>query len=362
MTIRKTVLHDEHARLGARFAPFAGWDMPLNYPKGQVAEHAAVRTAAGLFDVSHMGQVRLLGPGVVDFLAWLVPADVRALGDGKSVYTMLCNAQGGVQDDLIITRLSELEWFAVINAAMAEADIAWIRARAAEHGFNGQITDECDQWAMIALQGPKALAMAADFIGDAALADSAPFTMHAYGGRLVSRTGYTGEDGVEILCPPSEAPAIWRALVDAGAEPAGLAARDSLRLEMGYPLYGNDLSESITPVEAGLGWTVSVKKMDAFIGSPVLLAQKRDGAPRARIGLATGGRRPLRAGDAVLLDGREVGVVTSGGFSPTRGEGVGIALVDSAAKGAEAFEASRDGRAFPVQRARIPFATPGSKS
>ena len=364
-SLRQTPLHAEHARLGARFAPFAGWDMPLNYADGQVAEHMATRQRVGIFDVSHMGQVRLRGPRAIDFLAWLVPGNVRRLADGESLYTTLCNERGGVQDDLIVSRLSQHEWFAVINAGNAAADIAWMRARAAEWGFPGTIADECDAWAMIAVQGPEALALVASLFPEAPIKGSRPFTIFSasYNGSpaIVSRTGYTGEDGAEVLVAPGEAAALWHALLDAGAAPCGLAARDSLRLEMGYPLHGNDLDASTTPLEGGIGWTVSVKKPDDFIGRAALEAMKAAGAPRVRVGVKVEGRRPLRHGDEVALDGRVVGVVTSGGFSPVLNAGIGLALVEASAAGALAFDIVRAGRAFPVVAAPLPFVTPGSK-
>ena len=339
---------------------FGGWDMPVHYGS-QVAEHEAVRNAAGMFDVSHMGQVRFLGDRVLHFLAQLVPGNPWRLDDGGSLYTCLCTPGGGVVDDLIITRLTEKEGFTVVNAATREKDVAWMRAQRDALGFQDvEMIDESDHWAMIAVQGPEALGLVEKLIGGQRWRETLAFRMYTMTlkGRphLVSRTGYTGENGIELLCPAELATEWWNLFLDAGIKPAGLGARDSLRLEMGYCLYGQDLDETISPIEGGIGWSVSFKKQDQFIGREVLERQKQDGAPRKSVGLRIDSRRPLRHGDPVTDGEREIGVVTSGGFSPTLGCGIAMALVDrAAAEGKETLTIVSRGKEIPATVQRPPF-------
>lgn len=338
--------------------PFGGWSMPLAYKKGQLAEHAAVRTHAGVFDVSHMGQVRLRGARALELLDLLVPGDVSGLRDGRSRYTCLCTPNGGVVDDLIVSRVSGTEAFAVLNAANREKDVDWMRAHAARLGFGDVvIEDESDRWAMIAFQGPAALHLLTKLLPAVRVDVLPPFTFVRVSANLIlSMTGYTGERGAEILCRPEDAPAWWDRLMAVGGEPAGLAARDSLRLEMGYPLHGQDLSEDISPLEGGIGWTVSWKKKSIFLGREALERQKADGVPRKRIGLLAGSRRPLRADLTVTRDGTEIGRVTSGGYSPTLERGISLALVDATASLDGALEVGpAGGKGVSVEVHSLPF-------
>ncbi len=358
--LQRTPLHDSHVRLGARMVPFGGWDMPVVYDS-QIAEHEAVRAACGIFDVSHMGQVRFRGAGAGEFLSWLVPGNIARLADGGSLYTTLCNEEGGVIDDLIVSRLSGEEYFAVVNAATREKDIAWMRAKAATRaGGAVTIEDESERWAMIAVQGPEALGILDNLVPEGGWSGTKPFSIHsvrsAGSDLLVSRTGYTGEDGVELLCPAAGAATWWEKLLKLGAKPCGLAARDSLRLEMGYCLYGQDLDETISPFEGGIGWTVSWKKPGDYIGRGALERQRAEGPPRTRIGLKLESRKPLRHGDRVLSDGTDIGVVTSGGYSPTANVGIGLALVDTdQAEGKSVLEVAGRGKPVAAQVVKPPF-------
>ncbi len=362
-TLQQTPLIEAHRRAGARLVPFAGWEMPLSY-SGQLEEHQAVRERVGIFDVSHMGEVRVRGPQALAFLQHLVPGNVGGLPVGKGRYTQLCNERGGVIDDLIVSRLAEDEFFAVVNASRRDVDMAWIRRQATALGFTDLvITDESVDWAMIAIQGPAALELLEDLLPGTGWCSTAPFTMHPFDhdGRphLLSRTGYTGESGAELLCPATLAEPWWITLLDAGGVPCGLAARDSLRLEAGYCLYGNDLDEETTPLEAGLGWSVGWKKPERFVGRDVLEKQKAEGAPRRLVGLKNDTRRPLRPGDRVLHDGQPVGDVRSGGFSPGRSCGIALAYVSAAVPADAALEIESRGRTHRVVQTRPPFAKTG---
>lgn len=334
--LKKTPLYADHVRLGARMTPFGGWDMPLQY-KGQLAEHEAVRKGVGMFDVSHMGQARFRGARALEYLQRLVPGNIARLGDGASLYTQLCTPTGGVVDDLIISRLGPEHFFTVINASTSEKDVAWMRQQAAALGFGDvSIENESARWAMIAVQGPEAFRVLNALVPGGDWSATPAFTLHSfvYEGEehYLSRTGYTGEVGGEILCPAAKASAWWGRLLDAGVQPCGLAARDSLRLEVGYCLYGNDLDETTSPVEAGLGWSVGWKKSEPFVGRDVLERHRAQGVTRRLVGLKLATRRPLRHGDPVVLeDGAKVGEVTSGGYSPGLGVGVGLAYVAASA-------------------------------
>ncbi|MCB2156132.1 glycine cleavage system aminomethyltransferase GcvT [bacterium] len=361
----QTPLHQCHLDLNAHMTGFGGWDMPVHYGS-QLAEHEAVRNAVGMFDVSHMGQIRFLGENYLKFLALLVPGNPWRLADGGSLYTCLCKPDGGVVDDLIITRLTEKEGFTVVNAATREKDVAWMKEQRDALGFKDvEIIDESEQWAMIAVQGPDALELIEKMIGGQRWTETKAFTMFTMTlkGRphLVSRTGYTGENGIELLCPAELAPEWWKEFLDAGVQPAGLGARDSLRLEMGYCLYGQDLDETISPVEGGIGWSVSLKKDDPFIGREVLERHKKEGAPRKSVGLKIDSRRPLRHGDEVADGEKTVGVVTSGGYSPTLGCGIAMALVETAAASNPTLQIVSRGKAIEAKVQRPPFVEVKSK-
>lgn len=357
--LHRTPLHQAHIAAGARMTPFGGWDMPLSY-EGQLAEHKAVRTGAGIFDVSHMGQVRIGGPEANEFLQWLVPADVTGLRDHQSRYTQLVNEFGGVEDDLIISRLGTHEFFAVVNASTREADVEWMKVKALQGAFDVRITDESVFWGMIALQGPDALYMLESLIPPIIWSDTPAFTLHQFNWKgvphLLSRTGYTGEKGAEILCPAELTTEWWEHFLRGGAKPCGLAARDTLRLEAGYCLYGQDLNPQTSPVEANLGWSVGWKKPEEFIGRAILEKQKAIGPARKLVGLRSDSRRPLRHGDQVVAGDQVIGEVTSGGFSPMLEVGIALAYVatEHTASGTTLAVRSR-GADIPVRVAKPPF-------
>jgi aminomethyltransferase len=334
-TLRKTPLHAEHVALAGRMVPFAGWEMPVQY-EGVVAEHVAVRTAAGIFDVSHMGEVELRGPHAAAVVDWLVTNDTKKLEDGRALYTVACNEAGTILDDLIVYRRGPEDWLVVCNASNREK-IAAHFARACEN--HCEFEDVSDATALLALQGPKAMAI----LG--ALGAEWPAALPTFGhatGRVAdvdvraARTGYTGEDGVELFCASDRAPALWRAILEAGrpmgCKPAGLGARDTLRLEAKLCLYGNDIDETTTPLEAGLGWVVKLAKGD-FVGRAALEAQKAAGLSRKLVGFEMRGRGIGRHGYPIVPagGGAAIGTVTSGGPSPTLGKNIGLGYVPAAA-------------------------------
>jgi len=324
----KTPLYDKHVDANARIVDFGGWDMPLHYGS-QKEEHHAVRQKAGVFDVSHMTIVDLSGERVRDFLQYLVANDVAKLEDyGKALYTCMLNPAGGVIDDLIIYFMGDTEYRLIVNAATREKDLAWIREQAAAFGVE---VDERAELAMIAVQGPNARELAAPFIDtdwrDAALALK-PFNGVQAGNTFVARTGYTGEDGWEIVLPAADAPAMWENLLQAGVAPCGLGARDTLRLEAAMNLYGSDMDESISPLEAGLAWTVAWQPEDrSFIGREPMQALRNSPDRQRFVGLLLEDRGVLRNHQTVIVDGIGEGEITSGGFSPTIERSVALARV-----------------------------------
>ena len=325
-TLRSTPLHDRHARAGARLVPFAGWEMPVQY-EGIRSEHVAVRAGAGLFDVSHMGQIETEGPGACAFLQGLLSNDVEKLEPGKAQYSVICREDGGVLDDLFSYQLADERYLTVTNAANHERDFAWFAEHAADRD-EVEVRDAAEDYAMLALQGPEARAILRRHLDGEEPARMRAVAVSVAGAEaLVCGTGYTGEDGVEILAPPEHAGEIWDALTGDGAAPAGLGARDTLRLEVCFPLYGNDLTEDRNPVEAGLGWAV---KLDTgFVGSDAIRAA---GEPTETLApFAFTGPGIPRQGNAVLVDGERAGVVTSGTLSPCLEIGIGMAYVPAAA-------------------------------
>ncbi|MFW5904787.1 MAG: glycine cleavage system aminomethyltransferase GcvT [bacterium] len=330
-TLRTTPLHDEHTRLGAKMVPFAGYRMPVQYASGARAEHRAVREAVGLFDVSHMGEFHLEGPQALELLRRVAANDAGSLDVGQAQYSVLLTDQGTVIDDLLVYRTGEERYLLVVNAATRKGDWDWIGSHAG--GLDLELEDRSDETALLALQGPGAQEVLQP-LTDVELDDVA-FYRFAHGQvagvpALVSRTGYTGEDGFEIYHAAERAPEVWRALLEAGEsagiEPAGLAARDILRLEVGYPLYGNDLDREHTALEAGLGWVVKLDRHD-FVGREALLRQKDEGVPRRLTGIRLTERGFPRPGYAVVHDGREVGQVTSGTVSPSLETGIALAYL-----------------------------------
>jgi aminomethyltransferase len=332
--LKRTPLYESHAELGARLVPFAGWEMPVQYA-GVIDEHRAVRTAAGLFDVSHMGEIRVRGAGAESFLQRITPNDVSKLAPGRAHYSGLLTEQGTYIDDLLIYRLAPEDFLVVVNASNAPRDFEWIVSRAGEET---EVIDESDRWALIALQGPKAKEILEPLSPGASEIRYYGFRQGEVDGRpaLISRTGYTGEDGFELYVDPEHAPHLWKRLLEAGAAPAGLGARDTLRREAAMALYGHEIDETTTPWEAGLAWVVKLDKGD-FLGRDALVAQKESGPPRKLVGFEVEGRGIARQGHAVLSGegGQTVGIVTSGTWSPTFEKALGLAYVppDLAAPG-----------------------------
>jgi len=332
MSLKRTPLHAFHVAHGGRIVDFAGWEMPVQY-RSILEEHKAVRRAAGLFDVSHMGEVDVRGPEALKFLNRLVTNDVAKLFPGRVLYSPMCYANGGVVDDLLVYMRGANDYFLCINAGNIDKDLAWIREQA--KAFNVTITDRSADYALLAVQGPKAVAIVQSLTG--VKLDAIKyyhFTEGEVAGVqcLLSRTGYTGEDGFELYHPAADAERLAKALLEAGAphglELAGLGARDSLRLEAGYPLYGHELSEEISPLTAGLGWTVKLDKAGGFIGSEALAHEAKIGSVRHVVFFKTGDRRIVRAGAHVTDAGEStVGSVLSGTLSPVLNEAIGSAIV-----------------------------------
>ena len=325
---KKTPKHHKHVEAGARIVDFGGWDMPLHYGS-QKEEHHAVRQKAGMFDVSHMTIVDILGERASEFLRYLLANDVAKLKDpGKALYTCMLNEGGGVIDDLIVYYINDHDYRMVVNAATREKDLAWIRGQAG--AFDVTVSERAEL-AMIAVQGPEARELAAPCIDaehrDGALALKPFFGMEA-GDMFVARTGYTGEDGWEIVLPAADAPAIWDRLTAAGIAPCGLAARDTLRLEAAMNLYGSDMDESVSPLEAGLGWTVAWEPADRdFIGRAPLEAKRADPKKMRFVGLLLEDKGVLRNHQRIVVEGVGDGEITSGGYSPTIGRSIALARV-----------------------------------
>ncbi|MEM6335402.1 MAG: glycine cleavage system aminomethyltransferase GcvT [Bacteroidota bacterium] len=354
-SVQTTPLHAHHVALGARMMPFAGFDMPVQY-SGIVDEHMAVRNAAGVFDVSHMGEVYVEGPHAFDFVQQLVTNDASTLTDGRAMYAAMCTESGGIVDDLLVYRFSEERYMLVINASNIEGDLAWMHAH---NPMGANLTDRSSETALIAVQGPKAMEivgrltdMAVEEIPYYHFAVPAPGTFLECQDAILSHTGYTGEPGLEIYCEAGRAAHVWERLLEAGADlglkPAGLGARDTLRLEAGYCLYGNDITLETTPLEAGLGWITKLKA-GPFVGSDALAQQKADGIPRRLVAFVMQERGIPRQGYPLFdAEGQEIGVVTSGSQSPILGAGIGLGYVPRDARytkpGSELFVGVRSRR------------------
>ncbi|GAA0913953.1 glycine cleavage system aminomethyltransferase GcvT [Streptomyces thermoalcalitolerans] len=335
--LRRTPLDALHRSLGATMTDFAGWEMPLRYGSER-EEHLAVRTRAGLFDLSHMGEITVTGPQAAALLNYALVGNIATVGPGRARYTMICRADGGILDDLIVYRTGESEYLVVANASNAQAVLDALTERAA--GFDAEVRDDRDGYALLAVQGPEALAVLKP-LTDADL-DGLKYYAVLSGTvagvpALIARTGYTGEDGFELFVAPGDAERLWQALTEAGAPaglvPCGLSCRDTLRLEAGMPLYGNELSTALTPFDAGFGRVVKFDKEGDFVGREALLAAAERVAAepsRVLVGLVAQGRRVPRAGYAVVADGKVIGEVTSGAPSPTLGKPIAMAYVDAA--------------------------------
>jgi aminomethyltransferase len=354
---RRTPLYDLHLAAGARMVDFGGWDMPVDYGS-QIEEHHAVRRDAGMFDVSHMCAVDLRGAGVRALLRRLLANDVtRLTAPGKALYSCMLRPDGGVIDDLIAYYLDD-KWFRlVVNAGTADKDLAWIREHAKQIGV--AVVARFDL-AMIAVQGPHARQKAGALIPAgcrAAAAALGTFFGVPCDEWFVARTGYTGEDGFEVMLPTEEAPAFWRALQAAAVRPCGLGARDTLRLEAGMNLYGNDMDETVSPLESGLAWTVVLEGNRDFVGKEALLAQQKSGVARKLVGLLLLERGVLRSHQKVFAGAAGEGEVTSGSFSPTLERSIGFARLPAAASGQ--VEVEIRGRRLPARIVKPPFVRNG---
>ena len=359
--MNRTVLIDAHRAAGAKLVDFHGWEMPLHYGS-QIEEHHAVRTDAGIFDVSHMTVVDLEGADAAAWLRRLLANDVARLEEaGRAQYTAMLDDQGGILDDLIAYRRAN-GWRLVVNSATREKDLAWMRAQLA-----GDVTlTERADLAMIAVQGPQALAKAEGWLGAVAadVSDLDAFAFLEDGERMIARTGYTGEDGFEAILPNDDAVAAWNALLAAGVRPAGLGARDTLRLEAGMNLYGQDMDETVTPLESNMGWVLALDPPDRdFLGRGVVEARKAEGVRQRLCGVVLDAKGVLRSGQTLVADGAEIGTLTSGAFSPTLGKGIGFARVDAAfAPGKtprEGVSVAIRGKELPVRLVRPPFVRNG---
>ncbi len=343
--LRQTPLYQAHVDSSARMVEYAGWSMPVLYTS-ILEEARAVRTGAGIFDISHMGRTKISGPGATALLQRLTTNDVDSLAPSEAQYSLLTNPSGGIIDDIIVYRESADAYLVVINASNTEKDLSWIRSHAET---DVEIADNTAATAMVAVQGPTAPAMVAELAEDPGLLSLRRF-QYKHGTicqapATVCRTGYTGEDGFELIVPAAGAPAVWKALRDAGAVQCGLGARDALRIEAGYPLYGHEIDDETTPVEAGLMWVVRLDKGD-FTGSDQIRAVKAAGADRKLVGLRSEERQQPRQGYIIYGNGDAIGVVTSGVFSPARNQSIGMGYVSTpfGRNGTEVEVAIRDRR------------------
>ena len=362
MVLKRTPLYDIHVSLGARMVPFAGWEMPVQY-SGVIEEHKAVRSACGLFDVSHMGEIEVSGDSAIDFVQFIMTNDIERIADGQCQYTPLCRADGGVVDDTIVYRFNIDRYLFVVNASNKDKVFGWMLEVQAKEKFpDVTIEDLSASYAQIAIQGPKSIDAMRPLL-DIDPDDIRHFHFHIglLAGEIeaiVSRTGYTGEDGFEVYLDPKDAPALWKVLTDSGMphgiRPAGLGARDTLRLEMGYPLYGHELADDITPIEAGLGKYVRFSK--DFLGKEVLERQSKEGTSKALVGLRMCDAGIPRQGYEVLSGGKTIGQVASGTMSPSLEVGVATAFVKPEFKAAgTSVEVVIRGRAAKAEVARLPF-------
>ncbi|MBZ2189167.1 glycine cleavage system aminomethyltransferase GcvT [Alcanivorax sp. JB21] len=349
----RTPLYDQHVTAGARLVDFGGWDMPVHYGS-LLDEHHAVRTDAGMFDVSHMTVVDVTGAGARDYLRHLLANDVDRAPVGKALYSAMLNAEGGVIDDLIVYRRDN-DYRLVVNCGTREKDLAWLAKQS--EGFAVQVAER-PELAIVAVQGPRARERLGALLAPAraaAVSDLKVFGFAEDGDWLIARTGYTGEDGVEIILPGADAVALWQQLADAGVRPCGLGARDTLRLEAGMNLYGNDMDETITPLQAGMGWTVAFGDDRDFIGRAALEAQQQAGHEQF-VGLILEGKGVLRAHQKVISAAGE-GEITSGTFSPTLGLSIALARVPAGTEGKAEVEIR--GKRLPVSIVRPPFVRHG---
>jgi len=353
-----TPLHDLMVKAGGRMVPFGGWEMAVQF-EGLNIEHQAVRERVGIFDISHMGQISILGEGGAGFLDHILPARISELGIGRMLYSTLCNEEGGCIDDVVVYRLAEVEYLLVVNASRIENDWYWVVDRA-EGVLGVQIENLSNQQGMIAVQGPESEAMITALVGPEA-ADLGYYgclrTAIAGVESVLSRNGYTGEDGFEIICAADQVAALWQSFCNAGVRPCGLGARDILRLEMGFCLYGHELTEQITPLEAGLAWTMDLQKEVEFVGASALREMHAAGGYRKLCGFRML-ERGIPRSDYMILDerGASVGTVTSGTYSPCLAKGIGLAYLGEGVqeKGSTIFIEMR-GKRIPAEVVNLPF-------
>jgi aminomethyltransferase len=350
--MKQTVLNAAHRKAGAKMVDFGGWEMPINYGS-QIEEHHAVRQAVGMFDVSHMTVIDVSGPEALTYLYQLLANDITKLNTGQALYSTMLNEQGGVIDDLITYKVSETDYRVVVNAATRDKDLAWMTAQT--DSFDVDLTEQADT-AMIAVQGPKAIDTLQPLI-DLELANTPRFFATWNEDMFIGRTGYTGEDGVEIMLPAEQAEALWDQLLAAGVQPCGLGARDTLRLEAGMHLYGQDMDEDITPLECGLGWTLR-KENPTFNGSDALAELREQGVQRKLIGLVLEGRGVLRHNQTLIDGAGNTGIITSGGYSPSTEKAIAMAVVDKSMD-AESVQVQIRNKTLPCRVVKLPFVRNG---
>ena len=354
--LKRTPFHDIHVALGAKIVPFAGYEMPVQYPQGITAEHKAVRESCGVFDVSHMGEFMVTGPQAIDFVNYVTTNDVVALAVGQVHYSTILNARGTIEDDCLVYRFAD-KVMMVVNASNAEKDLAHISTQLDR--FDAKIEDRSDDMALLAVQGPKAAEILQPLTAvDLATIKYYHFTEGEIGGvpAIISRTGYTGEDGFELYIENEYGVRLWEALMGTGRiTPCGLGARDTLRLEMGMALYGNDIDDTVTPLEGNLAWLVKLKKGE-FVGKEALVRQKEAGVPRKLVGFTLPDRNIARHGYPVFHDGQPSGVVCSGTLSPSLGIPIGTCyLPAAAAREGTTFEVEIRGKRISATVTRPPF-------
>ncbi len=356
---KKTPFYDLHAKANAKIVDFAGWDMPLHYGS-QIQEHHQVRQHAGLFDVSHMGIVDVQGKDAAAYLRQLVANNIDRLTDGKALYTCMLNEQGGVLDDLIIYKINSDFFRIVINAGTREKDIAWMKHQATS--FDITMTERIDL-AMLAIQGPEVKDKISRLLPPpitTLVQTLKPFHFTVFNDMFIARTGYTGEDGFEVIFPTRDAAPLWHALLTVGIQPCGLGARDTLRLEAGLNLYGSDMDETVTPFESNLAWTVMMEPHDrTFIGRNALEKQSQQGIKRHLVGLVLEGPGIIRNHQKVVVEGDGEGEITSGGYSPTLEKSIALARIP-AEKGTRCFVEIRN-KQIPAQIIKPPFVRHGKK-
>lgn len=350
--MKKTILNEAHRKAGAKMVDFGGWEMPINYGS-QIEEHHAVRKNVGMFDVSHMTVIDIEGPEATDFLYHLLANDITKLATNQAMYSTMLNDEGGVIDDLISYKISDNQYRVVVNAATREKDLAWIEQEIVE--FDAFMQEQGNT-AMIAVQGPNAMQVIQPLI-PIDLSETKRFFAAYNDDMFVGRTGYTGEDGVEIIVNADAAQALWDQLIAAGVQPCGLGARDTLRLEAGMHLYGQDMDENITPLECGLSWTIR-KDNDEFKGAEALAKLREAGIEKKLIGLVLEGRGILRHDQTLIDDDGNQGVITSGGYSPSTEKAIAMAIVDKGMN-AEVVNVQIRNKSLPCRVVKLPFVRNG---